>query len=152
MEQITLRHHILVAENNPGDVRLIREALKDSPLDLELHIVGDGLSALDYLRRQKSYTAAPRPSLVVLDWNLPKKSGRDVLAAIKVDETLKRIPVIIFTTSDADTDRLIAYNLHANCFVTKPMDLEEFLEAIRSIEDFWLNTTNLPPAPAPASG
>lgn len=149
MEQITQRHHILVAENNPGDVRLIREALKDSPLDLELHIVGDGLSALDYLRRQKSYIAAPRPSLVLLDWNLPKKSGRDVLATIKVDESLRRIPVIIFTTSDADTDRLAAYNLHANCFVTKPMDLDEFLKAIRSVEDFWLNTTNLPPASIP---
>lgn len=136
---------ILLVEDNPGDVRLTREALKDSKLVNKLHVVGDGDEALAFLRKQNEHANAPRPDLIVLDLNLPKKSGREVLAEIKDDPDLKRIPVVVLTISTSEGDVLETYDLHANCFITKPIGLEQFLEVVRSIEDFWLSIVRLPP-------
>lgn len=136
---------ILLVEDNPGDVRLTREALKDARVANTLHVVEDGVAALDYLRRQGQYSDAPRPHLVLLDLNLPKKNGREVLAEIKSDEHLKRIPVVILTTSQAEEDVLRAYNLHANCYITKPVDFTQFTKVVKTIEDFWLTIVTLPP-------
>lgn len=135
---------ILLVEDNPGDVRLTREALKDGKVHNNLNVVTDGVEALAYLRRQGQYAEAARPDLILLDLNLPKKDGRAVLAEIKADEHLRRIPVVILTTSQAEEDILKTYNLHANCFVTKPVDLEQFIKVVRSIEDFWLTVVRLP--------
>lgn len=139
---------ILLVEDSPGDVRLTREALKNSRVPNRLHVVGDGVEALAFLRRQGPYTAtaAVRPDLILLDFNLPRKSGREVLADIKADPDLRRIPVVVLTTSQAEEDIRHAYDLHANCFITKPVDFDVFLDVVRSIEDFWLTTVKLPRA------
>jgi CheY-like chemotaxis protein len=136
---------ILLVEDNPGDVRLTREALKDARVANTLHVVEDGVDALDYLYRRGQYCDAPRPHLVLLDLNLPKKNGREVLAEIKGDDRLKRIPVVILTTSQAEEDILRAYNLHANCYITKPVDFTQFTKIVKTIEDFWLTIVTLPP-------
>ena len=135
---------ILLVEDNPGDVRLTLEALRDGRLRNHMSIVGDGVEALAFLRRQDPYANASRPDLILLDLNLPRKDGRETLAEIKADERLRRIPVVILTTSQADSDVLKAYDLHANCYITKPVDLEQFLVVIRSIEEFWLSIVKLP--------
>lgn len=138
---------ILLVEDSPGDVRLTREALKNSRFPNRLHVVGDGVEALAFLRRQGPYAAtAVRPHLILLDYNLPRKSGHEVLADIKADPDLRRIPVVVLTTSEAEQDIWQAYDLHANCFISKPVDFDVFLDVIRSIEDFWLTTVKLPPA------
>jgi two-component system, chemotaxis family, response regulator Rcp1 len=135
---------VLLVEDNPGDVRLTREALKEGKLLNQLTVVGDGVEALSFLRRQGKYTDAVQPDLILLDLNLPKKDGREVLAEIKTDPVLKRIPVVVLTTSSAEEDVLKTYNLHANCYVTKPVDLEQFMHVVQSIEDFWLTVVRLP--------
>ena len=135
---------ILLVEDNPGDERLTREALKEGKVYNNFHWVKDGVEALDFLRRTGKFGAAPRPDIILLDLNLPKKDGREVLAEIKKDETLKRIPVVILTTSKAEEDVLKTYNLHANCYVTKPVDLEKFIVVVKSIDAFWLTVVTLP--------
>lgn len=135
---------ILLVEDNPGDARLAEEALKDSKVKNQLHIVMDGLAATDFLFKRNEYKDAPTPDIILLDLNLPKKDGREVLAEIKADEKLKRIPVVILTMSDAEKDILKVYDLHANCYITKPLDLDKFMEVVRSIEDFWLTIVKLP--------
>jgi CheY-like chemotaxis protein len=136
---------ILMVEDDPGDVRLTREALKGSKLLHSLNVVEDGVAALDYLRMVSPYEHAVRPDLVLLDLNLPKKDGREVLAAMKQDPALRTIPVVILTTSQAEEDVLRAYNLNANCYVTKPVDFDQFMRIVRTIEEFWLNVVTLPP-------
>ncbi|MHB8067323.1 MAG: response regulator [Desulfobaccales bacterium] len=136
---------ILLVEDNPGDVRLTKEALKEGKVMNVLNTVGDGEEALAYLRRQGPYAQATRPDLVLLDLNLPRKSGREVLAEIKDDPDLKRIPVVILTVSEAEQDIIKSYNLHANCYITKPVNLEQFINVVKSIEDFWLTVVMLPP-------
>ena len=135
---------ILLIEDNPGDARLTREALKDGKVKNNLHIVYDGVEATDFLFKRNEYQNAPRPDLIILDLNLPKKNGQEVLAEIKADDSLKSIPVIILTISKADEDIIKSYQLHANCFLIKPIDLNEFFEVVRSIEDFWLTLVKLP--------
>ncbi|MGB7749691.1 MAG: response regulator [Verrucomicrobiia bacterium] len=136
---------ILLVEDNPGDVDLTREALEIGKLNNILHVVDDGEEAMAFLRREGQYAKAPRPDLVLLDLNLPKKNGREVLAEIKSDADLKRIPVVILTTSKAEEDILKTYNLHANCYVTKPIDLDQFIKVVHAIEEFWLTIVKLPP-------
>jgi CheY-like chemotaxis protein len=134
---------ILLVEDSPGDVRLIEEALKDRVRN-KLHVVSDGVAAMAFLRREGKYSSAPRPDLILLDLNLPKKDGREVLGEIKVNGELKTIPVIVLTTSMADPDIMKSYNLQANCYVTKPTNLDQFIGVIRSIEDFWMSVAKLP--------
>ena len=134
----------LLVEDSPGDVRLIQESLRDAKIANHLHVVGDGVEALAFLRREEKYADAPRPDLILLDLNLPKKNGREVLEEIKADADLRRIPVVVLTTSNAEQDILKSYGLNANCYITKPVDLEQFLAVIRSIEDFWLTAVKLP--------
>ena len=129
---------ILMVEDNPGDVRLTQEALKDAKVLVTLNVATDGDEALKYLRRQPPYAAATRPDLILLDLNLPKRDGREVLAAIKSDDSLKRIPVVILTTSRAEEDVMRAYQLNVNCYVTKPVDFEQFTRIVQAIEEFWL--------------
>jgi two-component system response regulator len=136
---------ILLVEDNPGDANLAREALENSKVINRLSVVGDGEAALACLRCQGKYADAPRPDLILLDLNLPKKDGREVLAEIKADDVLKCIPVVILTTSEAEEDILKTYNLHANCYITKPIDLIQFLKVVQAIEDFWLTIVRLPP-------
>ena len=136
---------ILLVEDNPGDVDLAREALENSKIRNTLSVVGDGEEALAFLHRSGKYAAAPRPDLILLDLNLPRKSGREVLAEIKSDDYFKRIPVVVLTVSKDEEDILASYNLHANCFITKPIDLHQFLRVVRAIEDFWLTIVKLPP-------
>jgi chemotaxis family two-component system response regulator Rcp1 len=136
---------ILLVEDNPGDADLAREALENSKLHNDLSVVGDGVEAMDFLRRKGKYAHAPRPDLILLDLNLPRKDGREVLAEIKGDPDLKRIPVVILTMSKDEEDVLKSYNLHANCFITKPIDLTQFMKVVKSIEDFWLTIVKLPP-------
>ncbi len=136
---------ILLVEDNPGDVRLTREALKDAKMSNTLHVVEDGVAALDFLYRRVPYEAVPRPDLILLDLNLPRKNGREVLAEIKADGAIKAIPVVVLTTSQAEEDILRAYHLHANCYITKPVDFIQFTTIVRSIEDFWLTIVTLPP-------
>ncbi len=136
---------ILLVEDNPGDADLAREALEDTKLHNRLHVVDDGEKALAFLRRQGAYAGVPRPDLILLDLNLPRKDGREVLAEIKTDDHLKRIPVVILTTSRAEEDVLKTYNLHANCYISKPIDLNQFMRVVKSIEDFWLSIVVLPP-------
>jgi len=136
---------ILLIEDNLGDVRLIKEAFKEGKIINHMSVVEDGEAAMAFLRREGPYAGAVRPDLILLDLNLPKKDGREVLAEIKADEDLKRIPVVILTTSQAEEDILRTYDLHANCYVTKPVDLEQFLAVVRSIEDYWLAIVRLPP-------
>jgi CheY-like chemotaxis protein len=134
-----------MVEDNPGDIRLTVEALKEAKVRNNLHAVEDGVEALAFLRRQGRYADAPRPDLVLLDLNLPKMNGREVLAEIKEDQDLRRIPVVILTVSQAEQDIVKSYNLHANCYITKPVDLDQFLEVVKSIENFWLTVVMLPP-------
>jgi chemotaxis family two-component system response regulator Rcp1 len=135
---------ILLVEDNPGDERLTREALKEGKVYSNLHWVKDGVEAMAFLRREGKYAAAPRPEMILLDLNLPRKDGREVLEEVKADDALKRIPVVILTTSKAEEDVLRSYNLHANCYVTKPVDLEKFIVVVKSIDDFWLTVVTLP--------
>ena len=136
---------ILMVEDNPGDVRLTREALKGAKVLHELNVVSDGEAALDYLYKRPPYQAAARPDLVLLDLNLPRKDGREVLSSIKADASLKSIPVVILTTSQAEEDVLRAYSLSANCYVTKPVDFDQFIRIVQAIEEFWLTIVTLPP-------
>ena len=146
MGQRTVRTiDILMVEDDPGDVRLTREALKGSKVLHSLNVVEDGVAALDYLRKAPPWQDAVRPDIVLLDLNLPRKDGREVLAAMKEDAALRMIPVVILTTSQAEEDVLRAYNLNANCYVTKPVDFDQFMRIVRTIEDFWLNVVTLPP-------
>ena len=135
---------ILLVEDNPGDERLTREALKEGKVYNNFHWVKDGVEALDFLRRKGKYADVPRPDIVLLDLNLPKKDGREVLFEVKNDDQLKRIPVVILTTSKAEEDVLKTYNLHANCYVTKPVDLEQFIRVVKTIDQFWLTVVTLP--------
>lgn len=135
---------ILLVEDNPADVRLTIEVLKDSKFRNDIQVVPDGEAALEYLRRQPPYTDAAKPDMILLDLNLPKKNGIEVLAEIKSDNALHQIPVVILTTSDAERDVLRSYDLHANCYVTKPVDLDQFIAVVRSIEDFWFAIVKLP--------
>ena len=135
---------ILLVEDSPADVDLTREALEDAKVHNNLHVASDGVEALAFLRREGRYVDAPHPDLILLDLNLPKKDGREVLAEIKADPLLRRIPVVVLTTSDAEQDILRSYDLHANCYVTKPVDLDAFIHVVRSIEDFWLAIVRLP--------
>lgn len=136
---------ILLIEDNLGDVRLTQEALKEGKVHNNLSVVVDGVEAMTYLRQQGRFSAATRPDIILLDLNLPKKNGREVLAEIKQDDELKHIPVVILTTSKADEDVIKSYNLYANCYITKPVDLDQFIRVIQSIEDFWLTIVKLPP-------
>ena len=135
---------VLLVEDNPGDVRLTKEALKEGRLLNNVNVVGDGIEALSFLRRQDKYEQVVQPDLILLDLNLPKKDGREVLAEIKADPNLRRIPVVILTTSSAEEDILKTYDLHANCYVTKPVDLDRFMGVVKSIEDFWVSVVKLP--------
>ncbi|MCI0746530.1 MAG: response regulator [Verrucomicrobia subdivision 3 bacterium] len=141
---MTREVEILLVEDNPGDARLIAELLKDGPVEHRLQHVSDGVEALAYLRRHADYAQSRRPDLILLDLNLPRKDGRELLAEIKNDDTLKRIPVVVLTTSQAEDDIYKAYNLYANCYITKPVDLDQFTRVIKSIEDFWLTIVKLP--------
>lgn len=136
---------ILLVEDNEGDVRLTREALREGHLRNILHVVGDGESALDFLYRRGEYAAATRPDLILLDLNLPRRDGREVLADIKRDPSLKRIPVVVLTTSRAEEDLVRSYDLHANCFITKPVDFDQFIQVVKTIENFWFTIVVLPP-------
>lgn len=134
---------ILLVEDNPGDVRLTREALRDAKVRNNLHVVSDGEEAVAFLRRAAPHAAVPR--LILLDLNLPRKDGREVLEEIKGDPDLRRIPVVIVTSSEAEADILRSYDLHANCYITKPVDLDGFMSVVRQIEEFWLAIVKLPP-------
>ena len=144
-EHATRPIEVLLVEDNPGDVRLTVEALKEAKVLNHLSVAGDGADALAFLRRQGAHAQAPRPELILLDLNLPKKDGREVLAEIKEDADLRRIPVVILTTSQAEQDIVKTYNLHANCYITKPVELDQFMEIVKSIEGFWLSIVRLPP-------
>jgi CheY-like chemotaxis protein len=136
---------VLLVEDNPGDVRLTREAFKDAKVHLELSVVGDGVEAMDFLHQRGRYSESARPDLILLDLNLPRKDGRDVLAEVKGHPLLKTIPVVILTTSASDVDIESSYLLHANCYISKPVDMEGFLTVVKSIDDFWLSVVRLPP-------
>lgn len=142
---------ILLVEDNVGDVRLTREAFKESKLANRLHVVTDGEAAMAFLRRQDPYREAVRPDLILLDLNLPRKDGREVLAEIKADEHLRRIPVVILTTSRAEQDILRSYDLHANCYITKPVDLNQFFLIVKAVEEFWFQIVRLPQEDGPTS-
>jgi len=135
---------ILLVEDNPGDIRLTIEALKNSKLKNNLHIVENGEDAIAFLKKQEKFQDSPRPDLILLDLNLPKKNGRDVLAEIKNDPKLRRIPVVVLTTSSAEEDITRSYDLHANCYITKPVDFEQFIKVVKKIEDFWFTIVKLP--------
>jgi len=135
---------ILLVEDNPGDIRLTREALRDGKIYNNLYVVRDGVEAMSFLRKTGQYTCAPRPDLILLDLNLPRKNGHEVLAEVKTDENLRRIPVVILTTSQAEEDIIKTYDLHVNCYITKPVDLDQFVKIVKSIEDFWLTIVRLP--------
>jgi chemotaxis family two-component system response regulator Rcp1 len=135
---------ILLVEDNPGDVRLTQEALKESKVTNNLSVAEDGVEALAFLQREGKYADAPRPDLLLLDLNLPKKDGRELLEEIKADDNLKRIPVVVLTTSKAEEDILRMYDQHANCYITKPIDFDQFIDVVKSIEDFWLTIVKLP--------
>jgi len=134
-----------MVEDNPGDVRLAQEALKGGKVWNHLHVVEDGVSALDFLYRREPYGEAPRPDMILLDLNLPRKDGREVLATIKADKRLQSIPVIVLTSSQAEEDILRAYDLSANCYIIKPVDFGQFIKIVRTIEEFWLMIVALPP-------
>ncbi len=136
---------ILLVEDNPGDADLAREVLEGTKIKNRLYVVEDGEAAMQYLHQTDDFSSSPRPDLVLLDLNLPKKDGREVLADIKSDPNLKRIPVVVLTTSDAEEDVLKSYDLHANCYITKPIDLGQFAKVVKSIENFWFSIVVLPP-------
>ncbi len=135
---------ILLVEDNPGDTRLVIEAMREAKLENYIHVVEDGIEAMQFLRHEGRFGDAPRPDLVLLDLNLPKKDGRAVLAEVKADPVLKRIPVVVLTTSQAEEDVLRAYDLHANCYITKPVDMEQFMKVVAQIDDFWVRVVTLP--------
>jgi CheY-like chemotaxis protein len=137
---------VLLVEDDEGDVLMTREALAEGKVLNRLNVVNDGVEAVEYLRRTGAYSDAPRPDLVLLDLNLPKKDGRQVLEEVKADENLRRIPVIVLTTSAADEDIMRSYNLHANAYVTKPVDFDRFVDVIRQIDDFFISVVRLPPS------
>ena len=137
---------ILLVEDNPGDVELTREALHDGKVHMNLSVVSDGVEALAFLRREEGYAGSPRPDLILLDLNLPRKDGRAVLAEVKEDPALRHIPVVVLTSSQAEQDIVRAYDLHANCYVTKPVDLDQFITIVKSIETFWFTVVKLPHA------
>lgn len=136
---------ILLVEDNPGDVRLTKEALKESKLKNRLITAMDGVDAMAMLRREGEYADSPRPDLILLDLNLPKKDGREVLEEIKSDKNLKRIPVVVLTMSSDEADILYTYNKHTNCYITKPVDMKKFIEVVKAINDFWFSIVKLPP-------
>jgi chemotaxis family two-component system response regulator Rcp1 len=135
---------VLLVEDNPGDVRLTREAFQDAKVHLEMHIAVDGVEAMSFLLKEGKFADSPRPDLILLDLNLPRKDGREVLKEIKEHPTLRTIPVVILTTSASDVDIEASYLLHANCYISKPVDMEGFLTVVRSIDDFWLSVVKLP--------
>jgi len=135
---------ILLVEDNAADVRLTEEALREGKVRNNLHVARDGMEALEFLKRQGKFAKATRPDLILLDLNLPRRDGREVLAEIKNDPDLKMIPVVVLTTSSAEADILKSYKLHANCYITKPVDLEQFVSVVKSIDDFWLTVVRLP--------
>lgn len=145
MEERIKPVEILLVEDNPGDIRLTMEALKEHKVLNKLSVVNDGVEAIAFLRREGRYADGHRPDLILLDLNLPKKSGKEVLAEIKNDPDLKRIPVVVLTASSAEKDILSSYNLSANCYITKPVSLDQFVEVVKSIENFWLTIVKLPP-------
>ena len=147
MNHIANAIEILLVEDNPGDVRLTEEALKEGRIAVNMRVANDGLEALAMLRREGKYADFPTPDLVLLDLNMPRMDGREVLRQIKTDENLKRIPVVVLTTSAAEKDILQAYGLHANCYITKPVEFDQFMEIIKSIEGFWLTVVKLPDGP-----
>jgi len=136
---------ILLAEDNPGDVKLTRKALEQGKIINNLHVVTDGVEAMAYLRQEGEYADRPRPDLVLLDLNMPRKDGREVLQDIKSDDDLRRIPVVVMTSSQAEEDIVQSYDLHANAYVTKPIDFDGFLDVVGSLEDFWLSVVKMPP-------
>lgn len=136
---------ILLVEDSPGDVRLTVEALKEGKVRNSLHVVSDGVQAMSFLRHAPPYAEMPHPDLVLLDLNLPKKDGREVLEEIKKDPHLRRLPIVVLTTSDAEIDVLKAYDLYANCYIKKPVELESFIRVVKSIESFWVEIVKLPP-------
>lgn len=136
---------ILLIEDNPGDRELAIEALKDSKINNNLHIAVDGEQAMNFLKKKGEYVNAETPDIIFLDLNLPKKDGREILAEIKNDENIKSIPVVVLTTSSAEEDIIKSYNLHANCYINKPLDFNQFVRVVKSIEDFWLTIVKLPP-------
>jgi two-component system, chemotaxis family, response regulator Rcp1 len=136
---------ILLVEDNPGDVRLTKEALKDAKVLNEIHVARDGVEAMQFVHREGSFANAPMPDLILLDLNLPRKDGREVLAEIKKDPKLQHIPVVVLTTSKADEDIIKTYNLHANAYITKPVDLNRFVEIMHALEEFWFTIVKLPP-------
>jgi len=140
----TMPIEILLVEDSPGDVRLTREAFKDARVLVNLQVAGDGEEAMAFLKREGKYSSKPRPDIILLDLNLPKKDGRAVLAEIKEDPKLQTIPVVILTTSASEADVLKSYSLHANCYITKPVDLDGFLKVVKSIDGFWLSVVRLP--------
>src|ERR1700733_13995636 len=135
---------VLLVEDSPGDVRLTREAFRDADGSIDLHVAPDGVEAMAFLRREGVHSQAPRPDFILLDLNLPRMDGREVLALIKEDDALKTIPTVILTTSDAEEDILSSYQLRANCYLSKRVQLEEFEALVKSINDFWLTTVKLP--------
>jgi two-component system, chemotaxis family, response regulator Rcp1 len=136
---------ILLVEDNLGDARLTQEALKESKMLNTLHHVKDGVEAMEFLRKEGRHQDSPTPDIILLDLNLPRKDGREVLAELKAMPRLKNIPVVVLTTSDAEQDIVMSYNLHANCYITKPVDLDKFIEIVHGIENFWLSIVKLPP-------
>jgi CheY-like chemotaxis protein len=144
VEQIVRPIEILLVEDNPADVRLTMETIKDYKVKNRLEVVGNGVDAMDFLRRKGKFADKTRPDLILLDLNLPGKDGREVLAEIKVDPDLSRIPVVVLTSSEAEQDIIKAYNLHVNCYITKPVGLTQFVKVVKSIEDFWLTIVKLP--------
>jgi len=138
---------VLLVEDSPGDVRLTQEAFKDAKVHINLHVASDGTEAMAFLRREGQHVNSPRPDLILLDLNLPKKDGREFLAEIKGSPKLKSIPVVILTTSSLDADILRSYMLHANCYISKPVDLSGFLDVVKSIDNFWLSVVKLPRQP-----
>ncbi|MDB5052830.1 MAG: Two-component system response regulator [Bacilli bacterium] len=135
---------VLLVEDNPGDVRLTKEALKEGKVQINISIVTNGLEAMAFLRKEGEYKNAPKPDLILLDLNLPIKDGREVLEEIKNDDDLKYIPVVVLTTSEAEQDIFRTYELHVNCYITKPVDYEQFITVVRSIEEFWFTIVKLP--------
>lgn len=137
--------HILLVEDNPGDVRLTIEALKEAKVYNRLSVVGDGEEAMAFLKKEGKYALAERPHIIFLDLNLPKKDGREVLAEIKANKDLKHIPVVVVTSSSSEQDIMKSYGLHANCYITKPVDFQQFISMVKAIEDFWFTVVKLPP-------
>lgn len=142
----TLHHiEILLVEDSPADILIAREALSEAKLINTIHVAEDGVEAMDFLHKHGKFASAPTPDLILLDLNLPRKNGREVLTEIKADEKLKQIPVVVLTTSSAEEDILKSYNLHANCYVVKPVEFESFVKAVQSIQHFWFSVVTLPP-------